>query len=384
MKLARPVFDPSKFMQVRCGRRDVEALRQALGKLEQALERRSRRARRFFWGLTAALALFAVLQLLAGEALAPAGAMAVAALAYAYAATLLVSLFQRREGGAAQRLPIVVKLFLLVNPGVFLYMGAYALWQGQAAALDPRARPAPFALGLAASVAAVVWVRRIASWGRIARVQPQRLEVDYLARIAGALLGDLPSGTTASLTFNPFRSEWSRQKLELPRQRPGYTFDAGADILLALKLPVDDRTTFRLSVVEYSVHKTKNRKQKYKGTKRRVVYRCDLSLAAGPGQAPAGAAARDLSGALVQHLGAAGSRWNPATEAAGDFFEGLAEFVLPSPDRLRVRAEARPDRVSATLVLKSGGTQRELAPGHLLPPSLVLAAVQFLGGAAAA
>ncbi len=383
MRLQRPVFDPRRFIQVRCGRGNVEALRAALGKLDQALELRKRRGRRVFWAVTAALALFAVVQVFAGDALAPAAAMAVAALAYAYAASLLLSMFRRGEGGAAQRVPLLVRIFLIVNPGVFLYIGAFALWQAQAPALDPVRRPVPFAIGLAASLAVLFWVRQLATWGRIARVQPQRLEVDYLARIAGPLLGDLPPGTRGTLTFNPFRSEWSRQKLELPRQRPGYTLDAGADILLALKLPLPDGGSFRLSVVEYSVHKPKDRKQKYKGTKRRVVYRCEL-VRAPAGAAPADGQPRDLTGALAQHLAAARSGWTPAVETAGGFFEGLAAFVAPAPERLKLSAEARPDRVSASLVLKSAGTSRELPPEQLLPPSWVLAAVQFVGRAAAA
>jgi hypothetical protein len=384
MRVARPTIDERKLVQVRCDRRDIPALRAALGKLDQALGARRRRRSRLFLAVTAALLALLLADLLGGDALAPAGAMVLAALAYAYGATLLVSLFQRRDGSLLQRTPRLLRMFLLVNPGAFLYLGASARWGAQAALIDPQARPIPCALGLAASVAAVIWVRQLATWDRLARVRPQRLEVDYLARIVEPLLADLPAGARATLSFNPFRSEWSRVKLDAPRARAGYTFDAGADVLLALKVPLDAGRTFRLSVVETSVHKTKNRKQKYKGTKRSLAYRCEIDLAPGAvGGASPGAAARVLDPDFARYLRTATRGWTPSAETAGGFFEGLPAFAEPHPSLLKLSARARPDRVSATAILKSQGSSRELAPEHLLPPSFVLAAVRFVGRAAA-
>jgi hypothetical protein len=382
MKLARPAFDESKFVQMRCERRDVPALRAALGKLDQALRARQRSRSRRFIALTLSLGVLLIADL-QGDALAPAGAMALAGLAYAYGATLLVSLFQPRDGGLLQRMPRLLRMFIIVNPGAFLYMAASSRWGAQAALVDPLARPIPCALGFAGSIAAVIWVRQLATWDRLARVEPQRLEVDYLARIAEPLLADLPAGARATLTFNPFRSEWSRSKVDVPRARAGYTLDAGADILLTLKMPLDGGRVFRLSVVEYSVHKIKDRKQKYKGTKRHLAYRWNLDLAPGAGGvAGPGAPARVLDAELAQHLRAAARGWTPSAETAGGFFEGLPPFAAPAPALLKLSAQARPDRISVTAVLKSQASSRELAPEHLLPPSFVLAAVQFVGRAA--
>jgi len=381
VSLPRAVLDPKKLVQVRCGGRQVPRLRRALLRLGDALKGVRAARKRAFWILGAALLVGLVGLAFAAPTVANVTAsMCVIGLAYGYFVQLASMLLAGRgkiSGGGR-----FLVAFLLVNPGLFLYGGAGAYFSHVARTVDPYATPAPFVVGLVGSTLFVYWLSRIPTFRRLARLAPERLEVDYIARIAQPLLGDLAPEQHATLTFNPFGTEWSRAPVTWPSTRSGYQLEAWADTLLVLRAPIDERRELRLSIIEYAIHKTKIRKSKYKGTKRIVVYRYELETAA-PSASPKGATARrDLAPALANHLAVLRKSWLPEQERTGDYFPQGRLFAMPSPGKLKQRAVLRPGRVVVTQMFKSASMEKTLDATALLPPSMVLATVWWMGNRA--
>lgn len=371
MSMPRPRFDPKRFIEVRCDASRIPPLRAALIKLSEALRARRRSDHRRLLLLFLIIVVTLVgLKLASWSYFAPAGALSLLAVGYGYALMMASALFKLRD----PPMPRIISAFLLVNPGLFLYLGAAAAFGEVASSFDLRQHPAPTLVAIAVSSAVVYVVKRLVAWNRVKRVEPQRLEVDYLARIAQPILRDLGPGARATLVFNPFRSEWSRVRVPTPRARIGYTIKGFADLLLSLELPLEGPRGFKLSVVEHSREKIKDRKNKYKGTKRVLVYRYVLEgISGAPG---------DLTPALASHLAKALSGWKQELETRDGYFAELPPFGQPATGSVKTSARVRDGRLVVTQCYKTASPSRELRPEHLLPPSMVLATVGFVGRAA--
>jgi hypothetical protein len=239
--------------------------------------------------------------------------------------------------------------FGLINPGVFLYMLAFNLFQNASADLDIHRSPTSAIGSVLLSSLVIVFVLRLTSGMRWKKMVPQEVEVDYVQSIVRPILNDLPKGTRCDLVFNPFGGEWSRVERPAP-ERSGYTYESYADILLRLRVPLDDVRSLKLAIYELSVSKTKNRKSKYKGTKHTIVVRYDIPVIAGT---------QGRSTELKQQL----------------------EKALAGTAQGELTLAATKQRISVWQVNKKLDSNRELMPDHLVPVQTILRTVAFLSRA---
>ena len=331
-------FDLSKFYQARVTRDQLRGMLATLRRLDEFVKKAARQ--RLVVRLLGALACVVVALATYAEnplLLAVTAALSLLGLTFVYVTSLVRGLFSPKSVGE-----IVSSLVLLVVPGCFLYFVTYAAWQATRELLGDPHLTLPAAAIATGFVAYLFLAASGVKWGEL---EPQKVEMDYLEQVALPLFGDLPKNTRGELVFNPFRGEWSQVSLPTPR-RAGYTFKATADIILRLRLPLDEHRDLRLSVVEQALSKTKDRKSKYKGTKRRLLVRYDMQLAPG--------AELDAGVAVEQALGA---------------------LAIPS------RVAVDKGRVTVVQVKKSADMSRDLRAEHLVPAAQVLATIRAVSEA---
>ncbi len=341
-----PEFHLGKFYRLRCNAGQFGTVARTLRKVDQVMKERLSTHRRGTLLLLAAIVLgFIVTALIPSVSNLPALAFSLCGLSFIYIIGGLRMLFMRGKPPINR----FVLVFGLLNPGIFIYMGSLALLRAALPDLDARAHPVSCVAALAISTLVIVFTLRLTSGMRWKKLAPQEVELDYVERIVRPLLADLPKGARSDVLFNPFAGEWSRVAMP-PRERPGYAYESFADILLRLRVPLDETRTLKVSIHEFTVSKTKNRKSKYKGTKHALVVRYDIPLPSG-----AQANAAELKAAMAKAL--AGSEQGAATISAKD------------------------GKLTICQVKKTGDMARELLASHLLPVETVLKTVAFMSRA---
>jgi hypothetical protein len=343
-----PQFDLAKFYRARCTSRELGSLFGTLRKVDEVMKaRRATHQRQTLFFLLALVVAFAGLGIRDIRWFHVAALLSVLALVLLFVVGMLRMVFGPRTSTATRFLG----LFLLLNPGVFIYLGVYKYFHVAASLLTVEV-PARAATGVVLSTAVLVFVLRLIFGVRWAKVIPQAVELDYVEQITQPLLADLAKKARADLVFNPFRGEWSRIELPAPK-RPGYTFTSTADILLRMRLPLDAQRTFKLSIVEYVVTKTKDRKSKYKGSKHALVVRYDMTLPGG-----ASPAAPQLTMALAAQLaGRPGAAPSPSCATSVSVAEG---------------------RLTIFQTQKTSDQSRDLQSEHLVPVAQVLETIRFM------
>lgn len=347
--MSAPSFDLTKFYRMRLTAPQAAGVFRTLRKLDARMkERVSAHRQNTVVLLVMILVGYFASSLLDPEAPRVARALAVLALAFAYVTGCFRVLF----GKTRLRIPKALVIFGLLNPGCFLYIGAVKLVADLGPAFDPHVHPLACAAGIALSSLLLVFLIRLSGGTQWKRVQPDELELGYVESIVTPLLREAPKGTRCELLFNPFHGEWSRVDVPV-KPRPGYTIESTADVLLELRLPVDEQRTLKLSVHEHSVSKTKDRKSKYKGTKHRIAIRYDLDL-------PSSAKPDE-------------------TRLRADL-----KSVVEGGNAAEVELVRTKDRLSVRQRRERKDDSRELKQGHLIPAAMVLKTIALLARATAA
>lgn len=196
-------------------------------------------------------------------------------LGWAYARIFRRYPYTKLDGGGRIGLGVV-----LLFPTAFLSIFVGTVWSDLTEgpvelALQPERRAEVVSAWLWA--AGWMWlVGRLIVWRRLAAVQVEEFELDYLNRVVKPLLRDLPADSRCWLRCNPFSPVWTATTREEPG-RPGRFFQVYDDILLDLRVELPDGMEFRLSTLHRRMekHKRGSRKVKYKGTKHRIaqIYR---------------------------------------------------------------------------------------------------------------
>ena len=336
--MSAPVFDVTKFYQVRCTAMQVPSLFCTIRKIDAVMKQKSseQTKRSLIYSLVL-LCSFIATGLGPSGTTAAAIALSAVALVFIFVVGCSSWLFQK----AKPTYPRGLAVFVLIMPGAFFYAAALAALDSGETYLNARTHLATCAIAVVVSVAVSAFVLRLTSGIRWKSAMPQEVELDYVERIVKPLLAEAPKDARCDILFNPFRGEWSRIDMPAPN-RSGYTYESTADILLRMRLPLGDGRTLKLSIMEYAVSKTKNRKNKYKGTKHRVVFACDLPLM---GDADAVA----LRASLAKEIG--------------------DEAVIVFVDK---------GKLSVVQVKKTTDSNRELEATHLVPVSSIMKTIAFM------
>lgn len=342
-------IDLEKFYRMRVTAPQAAGVFRTLRKLDRRMrERVSAHRQNTIVLFIAILVGYFASSLLDPEAPRVARALGLLALAFAFVTGAVRAL----AGKTKLRIPKGLVVFGLINPGLFLYIGAGSLVSRLGESFDPGLHPLACAAGLLLSAMLLVFVIRLAGGTRWKRVVPDEIELGYVESIVTPLLREAPAGTRCDLLFNPFHGEWSRVDVPVP-PRPGYTITATADVLLELRIPVDAQRTLKLSVHEFSQSKTKDRKSKYKGTKHRIAIRYDLGLA-------------------------------PNAQLDEQRLRSDVLGVVEGGKAAEVEVKRAGERISVRQLRERKDSARELGREHLIPVPMVLKTIALLSRATAA
>jgi hypothetical protein len=164
--------------------------------------------------------------------------------------------------------------FLTIG-GIILFAGYYSVVVGELSFsdiyIDASSTMQLFwgALGMTA----LAWCcTSLMKYWRYKNVIPQEFEMEYLSQLLQPILSELSDQQKCSLSFNPYSGLWTDQFTASPKHRSGYSFPTYRDTLLRFRTSFPNNVHFLLSINYQRMHKIKNRKNKFKGTKHRIRY----------------------------------------------------------------------------------------------------------------
>lgn len=264
---------------------------------------------------------------------------------------------------------IFLKLFMAVNPGIFVLIIAGAFVGDGLKEINS---VSPIGLIIAIIMSGLVFyaLENLIKFFTFKSYLPQKLELDYAMKIFKAIMQEFPDDQSAFISFNPFLNKWSQKSLPDQRKRWGYTYHTSLDLIGQLNMKVSENLKFDMRILSFKERKVKNRKSKFKGCKYKMIY--DFSF-------------RFPQKNLKQDIDISEKMWKRLQETYRIQSKKKEMKLIPGtvfpdpfhPTKLKIKASIRNNKLNVRLILKSNTYEKdELKPVNFLPPILVLQVIR--------
>jgi len=167
----------------------------------------------------------------------------------------------------------VTILFLLINPGLFIYLAVFRFLITTSFFAQPNLTWYYF---LFASLSGSFIAAHLVSTHKKKKLVMDPDEIKYVFSLVEYLKKELGPAAQISLSFNPHSREVGGVETPAILKRVGYTFKCYDDVTVDFKFTFSGQYAVHFQILTRSRDKVKNRKQKYKGTKLAIFYTFEI------------------------------------------------------------------------------------------------------------